>query len=172
MKKSVIIRACVIVAAMLMTVAVALAAEQKKKRPSSYFNARGGLFLPTGDWNDGDWEPRQNIEMALGYHFLPFLALEGGFHHFRTFMSQTTSYYSDVKLYGNGVVLTAKLIYPGRRIQLYLGGGAGHYWVMEGIFISLPVVGGYFEIEDTIWGFHAVAGASYDLFRWLYLNVA
>jgi opacity protein-like surface antigen len=86
-------------------------------------------------------------------------------------MSQTTSYYSDVKLYGNGVVLTAKLIYPGRRIQLYLGGGAGHYWVMEGIFISLPVVGGYFEIEDTIWGFHAVAGASYDLFRWLYLGL-
>jgi hypothetical protein len=108
--------------------------------------------------------------MYLGYHFTPFLALEGGFHHFKIYWQQTTPYYMDQNLWANGVVLTPKLIYPLKRIELYIGASAGLYWVVNGVFVALPGVG-YSENPDTNWGFHAVAGASYDLLRWLYLGL-
>jgi hypothetical protein len=68
-----------------MTLTVTLAAEGKKPRPSSTFVVRGGLVLPVGDWQEEGWQPRENVEMYLGYHLTPFSALEGGFHHFRIY---------------------------------------------------------------------------------------
>jgi opacity protein-like surface antigen len=86
-------------------------------------------------------------------------------------MSQVTTFYMDVKLYASGVELTAKLIYPVKRFEFYVGGGAGYWWVTEGTFVALPLGGSYGEVYDSLLGYHAVAGASFDVLRWLYLGL-
>jgi len=171
MKKSMIIRISVMVTVILMTIAVALAAEQKKKRPSTYIEAYGGVFIPLGDWLEAGWKPYENIEMALGYHFLPFLALEGGFHHFRTKFEQTSPYYIGQHLIANGIVLAPRLIYPFKRFELYLGAGTGYYWIENGVAYNTGLSAGYYVNHDSIWGFHALAGAAFDIIRWLYIGL-
>jgi len=173
MNKRGIVRVCVIVAALLLTLAVTIGAEEKKRRPrpSTYIEARGGVFLPSGDWNEGGWEPKENFALALGYHFLPFLALEAGFHHFRISNFQTSPFYVGQKLAANGIVLTPKLIYPVKRLEFYLGASAGFYWIENGVDYNTGLSAGYYEENDAIWGFHGLAGASFDILRWLYVGL-
>jgi hypothetical protein len=163
----------VLVTALLMVMAVTLPAEAQKPkpRPSTYVEAYGGLFLPLGDWLEAGWKPYENIEIAAGYHFLPFLALEGGFHHFRTKFEQTSPYYVGEHLMANGIVLTPRLIYPLKRFELYLGSGAGYYWIENGVDYNTGYSADYYVNYDSIWGFHALAGASFDIIRWLYIGL-
>ncbi len=172
MKKRSIFSSWTLVTVLFMVMAVTLPAEAQKPkpRPATYVEAGGGVCIPSGDWFEAGWQTRENIELALGYHFLPFMALEAGFHHFNWYWEQATPNWIDIKIYANGVILTPKLIYPLKRFEFYLGAGAGYYWLMQGTHV-ITLVESYGEVTDNIWGFHAVAGASFDIFRWLYLGL-
>ncbi len=171
MKRQTIIRGCAMVAAMVVTIATAPAADKEKGRPSTFVVARGSRFMPTGDLKDGGFGPEENVEVALGRYLTSFVALEGGVHHFRARYEETTPFYLRQILFADGLVLTPKLVYPGKRIELYAGFGVGHYWVENGVRYEAGISSGYYEINDTIWGYHACAGASYDLLRFLYLGL-
>jgi len=158
----------VVVAAAMVASTAAASAEEK---PANYVNVRVGVFEPTGDTKDGGYKRAENVEVIFGHYFSRSFALEGGFHRFRAKYAEVVVVYMEQFLEANGAVLTPKIIYPVGRFELYGGIGVGYYWVKNEIWVHGPFETTNTEPKDTIWGYHVVAGASYDLTRRWYLEL-
>jgi opacity protein-like surface antigen len=83
----------------------------------------------------------------------------------------TEFFYYGLYLDVNGAVLTPKLMYRVARFEVYGGIGAGYYWVDNEIDVHTPTGVTESHIKDTVWGYHGLAGASYDLTRTWYLGL-
>ncbi len=101
---------------------------------SSYFSAKGGIFLPNG--RDGAdykgfkfFDTGYSLDLAAGYRPEPYVAFEIGTGFYTTSGKETrASRVVDRTAYGVPVTLTAKGILDFEKIVLSGGAGIGYYF--------------------------------------------
>ena len=161
----------------------AMAGEKK-----TYVTFKAGVYGPTGDLDDADYDTGLNGEVAFGHYIIPNLAFEAGIGHFSTEAEYPISY-SDPTLVLRGekkdevtcipLTITLKAVLPADRFELYLGGGFGLYFAeLEGNVSATAVVDGVphgitasFEDSDTPIGVHIIGGFTVDIYKSFFMGV-
>lgn len=170
MRKRLLIIVIVVAAAVLLLAIAAAAAVEEK--PSNYFVLRFGRFMPTGDVKDAGYEPAQNGELLYGRFLNPYVALEGGFAIMHSEGAESEPYsviYDDRDITIQGWMLNVRLIYPAGKAELYAGVGAGTWRVSNQIWTR--GMGGDYEVNDRVAGYHFLAGANYGFTPYWYLGL-
>jgi opacity protein-like surface antigen len=153
----------------LMLEAIAAAAEEK---PANYVVMRLGRFAPTGDVRDAGYDAAQNGELLYGRYLNSFLALEGGFAIMHSEGAEKEPYsviYDDRDLTIRGFMLSTRFLYPAGKAEIYAGIGIGRWRVSNEVWTRGP--GGDFEVTDSIWGYHFLAGANFGFTPYWYLGL-
>ena len=150
---------------------------KEKKR---YVAVKAGVYEPTGDLDDADFDSGFNGEVAIGVYSTN-LALEAGVGYFESEASYSF-FASDPDLGSINVdeddevevvpvTVTLKAVIPADIFELYLGGGAGWYFanfdgkaIASGVSLGTPITGrASFDDDDAVFGGHAVVGGIVDI---------
>ena len=132
-------------------------------KPDKYIVVRMGKYSPTGELDDYDFKGKENAEFMFGHHFSPNFVLEGGFV---VFINEFKQAGVEVDIDGLALLLTAKGVYPMEKFEFFGGGGIGLYQGQMDIY-GIPSFD--YSEEETVFGFHIMIGASYDITQNWYL---
>ena len=138
---------------------------------------KAGVYDPTGDLDDAEFDTGFNGEVAFGRYVIPNLAVELGVGYWQTeasyggvFVDPTlgvVTFSEDDEVQVIPITLTVKGVLPADMFELYLGGGIGWYFAsydtdawMSGTVMDTPFRGSIsFDDDDNVFGGHVVAGA-------------
>ncbi len=144
----------------------------------SYITIKAGIYTPTDDLDDADFDTGFNGEISFGHYFSPNFALEAGVGYFETDASFSgyipfVGFASeDDEVTAIPITLTGKGVYPGEGFELYLGAGVGVYFANFEADASVSGLGSFsFEDDDTVFGFHFLLGANFNLTEVVFLGV-
>jgi opacity protein-like surface antigen len=159
-------------------------------RTGQYYSTfKGGVYSPTGDLHDGDFDEGPAGEITMGYYINNNFATEFGIGYFRTESehSETVSELGSVSELGWDVDLqvipitaTFKAVIPFDNVELYAGAGIGAYLYRVDVDVSESVtipgsgtISGSFSDDDTsaVVGGHFVLGATFDISPKWFLGV-
>jgi opacity protein-like surface antigen len=124
---------------------------------NNYLLIRSGIYTFTNDLRDATFATGFDGEIAYGRYICPNLVFELGTGYFHDGVNK--GYGNHIK--GEPVTLTAKAVYPYRRIELFAGGGGGAYFTKFHGMVNGIVA----DRSDTVFGGHVVAGVHYALSR-------
>jgi len=153
----------VIVLAMGFLLMLPLVAKAQGKK-LNYIEFRPGVYSPTGDLDDYDFDTTYNLELAFGHYFTPNFALEASVGYFDTDTSDRGtdallgSWKEDDEVWAIPVALTGKVVLPGDRWELYGGAGVALYFAHYEADFRSDLIDFDFEDDDTVFGGHVVAG--------------
>lgn len=132
-------------------------------KPDNYVVARMGKYNTTGDLDDYDFKGKENAELMFGHYFSPNFVLEGGFG---VIINEWKEAGVEIDIDGLSLLLTAKGVYPMEKFEFFGGGGIGLYKGQMDIY-GIPLF--HYSEEETVFGFHIMIGASYDITQNWYL---
>lgn len=177
MKRFTLSAAIILIASVFLLPFSAMA--QWRGTPENYVTFKAGVYTPTGDLEDDDFDPGFNGEVVFGHYFGPYFALEGGIGYFQTEGSQPViaivtvfdpliGFYDafvlddlDLTVSVVPLTVTAKGVIPAKPAEFYIGAGAGIYFVkVDG---DLRFLGDTDSDDDAVWGAHLLAGVNFDL---------
>jgi hypothetical protein len=155
-----------------------------------YMAVKAGIYEPTGDLDDADFDSDFNGEVAFGVYPIPNLALEVGIGYFEPEASYRWLIFDPVLGSANireddavkviPVTITAKGVFPAADIlEFYLGGGLGLYYAdfdgkasVSGTLLGTPIAGtASFSDDDLVFGIHAVVGGIINITEALFLGM-
>jgi opacity protein-like surface antigen len=135
----------------------------------TYITIKAGIYTPTDDLDDADFDTGFNGELAFGGYLSPNFALEAGVGYFQTDASfvgfdPAVGFWSeDDEVTVVPLTLTAKAVVPSDSAEFYMGGGVGIYLAnFDGDFDS-DFISVSFEDDDTLFGAHLLVGANFNL---------
>jgi opacity protein-like surface antigen len=142
---------------------------------SNYFMVKAGLYSPTGDLDDDDFDDGFNGELSFGHYFSPHCSLEGAIGYITTDMSETEPGFPpiniDVDILAVPLTLTAKGIYPINNIEFYGGAGIGIYLWKAELDGSAGAVSDSDDDGGAEFGFHIMAGVNFNISDNLFLGI-
>jgi outer membrane protein W len=142
----------------------------------SYAVIKGGAYFPTGDLDDTEFDTGFNGEVAYGYYFQRNLALEIGVGYFETeasFSSTVAGLPISEKdeIWVIPVTLTAKGVTSAEGFELYVGVGAGAYFVDFEADLTIAAVEDSIDDDDVLIGGILVLGANVDITSNVFVGV-
>lgn len=134
-----------------------------EERPDNYATFKIGQYSPTGGLDDDGFDSKVALEIIFGHYFNKNFSLEGGFG---VFGSDNDNAGQTVYFTGFATpLLTAKAILPKESFEFYGGAGIGYY---QG---KIAVYDPDDEESDSAFGYHVVAGFSYNFTPYWYLGM-
>jgi opacity protein-like surface antigen len=136
---------------------------------ANYGVVKTGVYFPTGDLDDDNYDESLTSEVVYGRYLLPNLVVEGGISYFSSeadgyllVNKATGAYLNEASIDVVPITATLKGITLSGPFDLYVGGGVGTYFVsfeLEG-----DAYGGHLSDDDTdvVFGLHGVIGAVYN----------
>ncbi len=152
----------IVILSMVLALFLPLSAIAQDK-PDNYVVFKMGVYNPTGELDDDDFDGKENAELMFGHYFNPNFALEGGIG---IFINEWKEDPVEIDIDTLMLLLTAKGIYPMEKFEIFGGGGIGVYKGQMDIY-GIPLLD--YSEEDTVFGFHIMIGASYDITQNWYL---
>lgn len=157
---------------------------------NNYVAIKAGVYAPTGDLDDADFDSGFNGEVALGHYVMPNLAIELGVGYWLTEASYsetltdptlgvTATMREEDEVRVIPVTITAKGVLPADMFELYLGAGIGWYFAsfeadasMSVVYMDVPYRGtGTFDDDDNVFGGHVVGGALINITERVFFGV-
>jgi opacity protein-like surface antigen len=145
-----------------------MAEENAKKL--NYTQAKVGMFQPTGDMDDVNYDNGGDFSIAYGRYLNKYLVLEAGFDVFGAEQNlsgsnaQAGSYTQDNFLVAAAGFITLKGEYSAGPVDLFGGFGGGIYSVSLASEIDSSRLGDLdTDDSDGVFGVHVVAGANYNI---------
>ncbi|MDH3975551.1 MAG: porin family protein [Deltaproteobacteria bacterium] len=136
-----------------------------QEKAPNYATLKIGQYSPTGDLDDLGFDSKVDLELLFGHYFNENFALEAGIGIFGSDREE-----GDLNVYFTAFalpVLTAKAVLPKKRFEFYGGGGIGYYQAKYDYnYFAIDI-----EESDTAFGYHVVAGFSYDFTPYWYLGL-
>ena len=144
-------------------------AEENSKK-DNYAQLKVGMFQPTGDLEDADFDNGGAVSVVYGRYLNKYLVLEVGFDVFgadqtlRGANSQAGRYTQDNTLVGTAALVTLKGEFSAGPVDLFCGVGGGIYAVTLSSEIDSSRFGDLdTDDSDGVFGVHVVAGANYNI---------
>jgi len=127
-----------------------------------YIIAKGGTYSPTGGLDDLDFGTGFNGEAAWGHYFLPnFVALEAGAGFFESDNVRVVPF-----------VVTAKVIYPTGKWELFSEFGVGAYFAkFKGTFSYAYLGNISVDDDDVVFGLNLGFGVNYNITQEFFLGI-
>ena len=129
-----------------------------------------GASIPTGGLDDAGYDAGIATWVSYGRMLTDNLAIEagGGFFYTDQDLEGNTSmagYYTREDHVGVSYVsVTLKAVIPAGPVMLFAGGGIGGYYVSLDSDVETSAIGDFnVDDDDSAWGVHLVAGASWDI---------
>jgi len=158
-------------------VAFGPAAQADGKDYKNYGLAGAGVNMPTGGLDDAGYDAGFATWATYGRMLNPNLAVEGTFGYFYTDQDSSGStsvagYYDrDDQVDVTALMFTLKGLLPAGPATLFAGGGVGGYHVALHSEIDTAALGDLdTDEDDTVWGLHALFGATWDLTPRIFLG--
>lgn len=137
----------------------------------NYGTVQLGVYEPTSDLDNGDYDTGFNGAVAYGRYFTPNLVGEAMIDYVGTSAeidgenSTLGRYEQDNTISGTGLLLTLKGVLPAGPVDFYGGAGVGLYLVNLSIEIDSDTLGKFEEEDDSdiVFGAHLSAGANYNI---------
>jgi len=153
-----------------------MAEENSKKLNSA--QVKVGMFKPTGDMDDADYDNGGDFSGSYGRYLNKFLILEAGFDAFGSEQNlsgrndQAGSYTQDNYLVGVAGFVTLKGEYSAGPVDLFGGFGGGIYSVTLDSEIDSSRLGDLdTDDSDGVFGVHVVAGVNYNINQRFFVGV-
>ena len=145
----------------------------------NYFALKGGIYSPTGDLDDFNFDTAFNGEIAYGRYFNPNFALEIGAGYFKSDASLSGvdpifggSYREDDEIRVIPFILSGKGIYPSGNFELYGEIGIGIYLAnFEGVLTHTVLGTLRVDDDDTVFGVNLGVGANYNITEKIFIGV-
>jgi opacity protein-like surface antigen len=144
----------------------------------NYGQAKIGVIQPTGDLDDADYDAGGEIGAAYGRYLNKFLVVEAGLDAFATeqeidgFNNIAGRYEQDNVLGVAAFLVTLKGEFSFGRVNVFGGVGGGVYSVSLESDIDSSRLGSFdADDDDTVFGGHLVAGATFDVTQRFFLGV-
>jgi outer membrane protein W len=147
-------------------------------RANNYFAAKAGLYTPTDDLEEDEFDSGFNGEVAFGHYFHPNVAFELGLGYFKTEANLSGrlplagSYTEDDEVTVIPLTATVKGAWSAGIAEFYGGGGVGLYTAEVEIYAvsqNLPPLS--IRDEDTVFGVHLLAGVNFDITEKIFLGI-
>ena len=136
-----------------------------------------GLNRPTGGLDDAGYDTGLSTWITYGRILSKNLVVEGTANFFFTDqdLSGTTSvagYYTREDTIGvSALMVTLKGQVPIGPVMLFAGAGVGGYYVALDSEVETDALGDFdVDEDDSVWGVHAVCGATWDLTHRIFLG--
>ncbi|MBU1566476.1 MAG: porin family protein [Proteobacteria bacterium] len=153
-----------------------MADDDSKK--ANYTQVKVGMFQPTGDMDDANYDNGGDFSVAYGRYLNKYLVLEAGFDAFGSEQNlsgtndQAGSYTQDNVLVGAAGFITLKGEYSAGPVDLFGGFGGGIYSVTLASEIDSSRLGDLdTDDSDGVFGVHVVAGANYNINERFFVGV-
>lgn len=145
----------------------------------NYGTVQLGLYEPTSDLDNGDYDTGFNGSVAYGRYLAPNLVAEAMIDYVGTSAdvdgenSILGKYDQDSTISGTGLLFSLKGVMPAGPVDLYGGAGIGLYLVNLSIEIDSDRLGKFEEENDTdtVFGAHLSAGANYNINERFYVGL-
>jgi outer membrane protein W len=145
----------------------------------NYFALKGGIYSPTGDLDDADYDTGFNGEISYGRYFNPNFAMEIGAGYFKTDTSVSGfdplvlgSFQEGDEIKVIPLTVTGKGIYPSGNFELSAQFGVGVYFAdFEGVLTSSTLGTLRIDDDDTVLGVILGVGVSYNITSKAYLGM-
>lgn len=137
----------------------------------NYFSLKGGIYSPTGDLDDADYDTGFNGEIAYGRYFSPNFAMEIGAGYFKTDTSLSGfdplvlgSFREEDEIKVIPLTVTGKGIYPSGNFELSAQFGVGLYFAdFEGVLTTSTLGTIRVDDSDSVFGVILGIGATYNI---------
>ena len=150
----------------------------ESERRANYVEAKLGMFQPTGDMDDADYDTGGDVSVVYGRYLNNFLVLEGGVDIFGSeqnlygYNDHAGSYEQDNFLTTAAFFATLKGEFTTGPVDLFAGIGAGIYSVSLSSDIDSSRLGDLDEDDsDAVFGAHVVAGANFNITERFFVGV-
>jgi len=150
----------------------------ESERRVNYVEAKVGMFQPTGDMDDADYDTGGDLSVVYGRYLNNFFVLEAGFDLFGSeqnlsgYNDQAGSYEQDNYLTSAALFATLKGEFSTGPVDLFAGIGAGLYSVSLSSDIDSSRLGDLDEDDsDGVFGAHIVAGATFNITERFFVGV-
>ncbi len=171
MKVKLIAAICVFVVAIPMSNSFAAnGGTEQKVQMFNYGVFKMGMFQPSGDLDDANYDAGLDLSLAYGRYLTKHLILETGFDLFfsdktiRGHTASTGNYIQDNIIAVGGLIISLKAEVPVGPVRLYGGGGIGIYGTTLYSDVDSDYFGSFDQDEsDTVFGAQLVLGANYDI---------
>ena len=136
----------------------------------NYFALKGGVYSPTGDLDDSNYDSGFAGELAYGRYFNVNFAMEFSVGYFKSDASVsgsnatlgTFSEQDEIKVIP--VVVSAKGVYPTGNFELFGEFGVGAFFAdFEGTLITSALGTTVIDDSDTVFGVILGVGATYNI---------
>ncbi len=146
---------------------------------TAYVAGQLGLYQPTSDLDNGDYDTGFNGAVAAGYYLAPGIIAEAMIDYIGTaadsedYNATLGHYDQDSTISGTGFLASLKGEIPAGAFNLYGGAGVGFYVVNLSIEVDSSRFGKFEEENDsdTTFGAHVIAGANYDITKDFFLGI-
>lgn len=134
----------------------------------NYLTLKVGVYSPTGDLKDADFNNAFNGEVAIGHNFTRNFGVEFGIGHFETKATYSGynyylgNYSETDKVSVTPITLTARGIIPIEKVSLYAGAGIGLYFASGKADLTSRVINVSLSDNTNVLGFHVLAGLEYN----------
>lgn len=146
---------------------------------SNYFAAKAGIYSPTGDLDDFNFDTAFNGEVAYGRYLNPNFALEIGVGYFKSDASISGvdpifggSYTEEDEIKVIPFIVSGKGIYPSGNFELYGEIGIGIYLAdFEGVVTHTVLGTVRVDDDDTVFGVNLGVGVNYNITKKVFIGV-
>jgi len=126
-----------------------------------YLTAKAGIYTPTGDLDNSNFDTGFNGEIGWGYYVLSNVTLEVGAGFFNT---------DDIRVIP--LMVTGKAVYPMERWELFALAGAGAYFAnFDGVLTDTVLGSVSVDDDDTVFGLTLGFGANYNITDEIFLGI-
>jgi outer membrane protein W len=137
----------------------------------NYFALKGGIYSPTGDLDDANYETGFNGEIAYGRYFNPYFAMEFGAGYFKSDTSLSGfdplflgSFQEEDQIKVIPLTVMGKGIYRTGNFELFGEFGLGVYFAdFEGVLTTSTLGTIRVDDNDSVFGVILGIGVTYDI---------
>ena len=145
----------------------------------NYFALKGGIYSPTGDLDDANYDNGFNGEIAYGRYFSPHFAMEIGAGYFKSDTSLSGfdplflgSFQEEDEIKVIPLTVTGKGIYRTGNFELFGEFGLGVYFAdFEGVLTTSTLGTIRLDDSDSVFGVILGIGATYNITTNAFLGI-
>ncbi len=145
----------------------------------NYGMIKTGVFVPTGDLDDADYDADFNLAVVYGRYFGNYLVLEGAVDFYASDKdfdgyTSSTGYYEVDNLIGiSALSVSIKGVIPLGEASFYCGAGIGIYFADLSTEVETSTFGDFDGDDeyDSVFGCHIVAGGNYNITQRIFIGL-
>lgn len=146
---------------------------------TAYISGQLGLYQPTSDLDNGDYDTGFNGAVAFGFHLTPTIIAEtmidyiGADADSESYNEAIGHYDQDSTISATGFLFSLKGEVPSGPFRFYGGAGVGLYVANLSIEVDSSRFGRFEKEDDSdvTFGGHVIAGASYNITREFFVGI-